>query len=59
MVTAGSGGSVTVTAQDSQGNTVTGYAGTVRVTSTDSQAVLPADYTFVSGDNGVHSLGVT
>ena len=59
MVTAGSGGSVTVTATDSQGNTVTGYAGTVRVTSTDSQAVLPADYTFVSGDNGVHSLGVT
>ena len=26
MVTAGSGGSVTVTAKDSQGNTVTGYA---------------------------------
>src|SRR2546421_243001 len=31
----------------------------VHFTSTDSQAGLPADYTFVSGDNGVHSFSVT
>jgi hypothetical protein len=54
-----------VTAQDQFGNTVTGYTGTVHFTSTDAQAVagagLPANYTFVAGDSGVHSFanGVT
>jgi hypothetical protein len=44
--TAGTTGSITVTAQDSSGNTITTYAGTVHFTSTDSQASLPANYTF-------------
>ncbi len=55
-VTAGTTGSVTVTAKDSFGNTVTGYTGTVRFTSSDAQAALPANYTFVAGDNGVHTF---
>jgi len=53
---AGAAGTVTVTAQDAQGNTVPGYSGTVSFASTDAQAVLPGDYPFVSGDNGSHSF---
>jgi hypothetical protein len=52
--TAGVQSSLTVTAQDAAGNTVTDYTGTVHFTSSDAQAVLPVNYTFVSGDNGVH-----
>ena len=36
-----------------------GYTGTVHFTSTDKHAVLPRNYTFVSGDNGVHTFTVT
>lgn len=46
--------SYTVTALDGTGATVTGYTGTVHFTSTDAHAVLPANYTFVGGDSGVH-----
>jgi hypothetical protein len=35
------------------------YTGTVHFTSTDPQAVLPADYTFVAADAGVHTFSVT
>ena len=54
--TAGSVLSVTVTAEDDAGATATGYRGTVHFTSSDtrSDVVLPADYTFTAGDNGVH-----
>ena len=38
------------------GNTATGYTGTVHFTSSDAQAVLPADYTFMAGDAGVHTF---
>lgn len=60
-VTAGDAFTVTVTAQDSLDDTVTGYTGTVQFSSTDSQAVLPSDTTFTSGNAGVHTLtnGVT
>ena len=60
-VNAGSPFSVTVTAKDSGGSTVTGYTGTVHFTSTDGAATLPSNYTFVGGDNGVHTFtnGVT
>jgi len=60
-VTAGGAQTLTVTAQDASGNTVTGYRGTVHFTSSDGQAVLPADYTFTSTDAGTHtfSSGVT
>ena len=54
--TAGSSFSVTVTALDWYFNTATTYAGTVHFTSTDGKAVLPADYTFVPGDNGSHTF---
>jgi autotransporter-associated beta strand protein len=53
-------GNVTVTAKDAFGNIATGYTGTVRFTSGDSTANLPSNYTFVAGDNGVHTFsGVT
>lgn len=59
--TAGVPGSVTVTAKDGSGNTVTSYVGTVQFTSRDTQATLPADYTFTLTDAGMHvfASGVT
>ena len=59
--TAGTAQSLTVTAQDAYGNTATGYTGTVHFTSSDGSATLPANYTFLAGDAGVHSFssGVT
>ena len=61
--TAGNPFSVTVTAKDQYGNTVTNYAGTIQFTTTDggSSSVVPADYTFVAGDSGTHTFtrGVT
>jgi probable HAF family extracellular repeat protein len=58
-VTAGVAGSFTVTAWDRYGNRATGYTGTVHFTSSDLQAVLPADYTFTAGDQGVHTFSAT
>jgi hypothetical protein len=61
--TAGMPFSITVTALDQFGNTATGYRGTVHFTTSDSGSgtTVPANYTFVSGDNGVHTFtsGVT
>ena len=57
--TAGVAGNVTVTAKDAFGNTATGYRGTVHLTSNDGAAALPANYTFLSGDSGVHVFSVT
>jgi hypothetical protein len=57
--TAGNALSVTVTAEDAYANTVTGYGGTVHLTSTDPKAGLSANYTFVAGDQGVHTFVVT
>ena len=45
---------VTVTALDTYGNTATGYAGSVQFASSDGSATLHSNYTFVSGDHGVH-----
>ncbi|HLN27482.1 MAG TPA: DUF4214 domain-containing protein [Gemmataceae bacterium] len=55
-VTAGTPGTFTVTARDPYNNTATGYLGTVRFTSSDGQAARPGNYTFTSGDNGVHTF---
>ena len=52
-------GSATVTAVDSNNNTVTNYTGTVTLTSSDTQATLPAPYAFQASDNGVHVFSVT
>jgi hypothetical protein len=61
-VAAGTPFSITVTAQDSSGNTAIGYNGTVHFTSTDPQvgagSGLPADYTFTTADQGVHTFTV-
>jgi FKBP-type peptidyl-prolyl cis-trans isomerase 2 len=57
--TAGSYGTVTVTAKDANGNTNTKYTGTVHLTSSDAQAALPANYTFTASDAGVHKFGLT
>ncbi|HEV3003736.1 MAG TPA: SBBP repeat-containing protein [Pirellulales bacterium] len=54
--TAGGTFSITVTATNAGGTTNTGYTGTVHFNSSDGQAVLPANYTFVSGDQGVHTF---
>jgi hypothetical protein len=48
-VTAGAGGTFTVTARDPYGNVATGYGGTVHFTSSDAQASLPADATLTNG----------
>ena len=56
--TAGTAFNVTVTAKDSAGNVATGYTGIAHFTSTDGAATLPADYTFVSGDKGVHTFSI-
>ena len=57
-VTAGSPFSVTVSAEDQFDNLVTTYGGTVHFPTADagSGVVLPADYTFTSGDNGTHTF---
>ncbi len=56
--TAGVSGSFTVTSLMSAGATWTTYTGTVHFTSSDPQAALPADYTFTSSDQGVHTFTV-
>ena len=52
---------VTVTVRSPLGNVATGYTGTIAFTSSDVLATLPANYTFVGGDAGVHTFagGVT
>ena len=49
----------TVTVQNADGTTDTGYTGTLHFTSTDPQAVLPADYTFTAANAGVHTFTAT
>lgn len=58
--TAGSAFTMTVTALTATGAIDASYRGTVRFISSDTQAALPGEYTFVAGDNGVHTftLGV-
>jgi predicted outer membrane repeat protein len=59
-VTAGVPFSVTVTAMDSNGNTISAYAGSVTFSSTDPYpGSLPASYTFTPADQGTHSFSVS
>ena len=46
-------------AKDAFNNTATGYTATIHLTSSDTHALLPSDYSFVSGDSGSHSFSVT
>ena len=55
-ITAGSDGTFTVTALNSNGSTDNTYTGTVHFTSSDIQAGLPANYTFTLADAGVHTF---
>jgi hypothetical protein len=57
-VRAGFAVQVTLTAYDAYQNVATGYTGTVHFTSSDGGAILPADYTFVAGDQGVRKFSV-
>lgn len=56
--TAGAVFSLTVSATDAFGNTITGYTGTVLFTSTDAQITLPTSYTFTATDAGAHTFSV-
>jgi ELWxxDGT repeat protein len=56
---AGAPGSFTVTAENADGTTDTGYTGTVYFGSSDGQAALPANYTFTPADAGVHTFSGT
>lgn len=49
---------VTVQAQDTNGNVITGFTGTVALTSSDPAATLPSAYTFTSSDAGAHPFSV-
>ena len=51
---AGSSGTLTVTALDTNGNVVSSYNSTVHFSSTDNSANLPTDYTFTAADSGSH-----
>ncbi len=58
-MTAGSVGSISVTARDAIGRTWAPYRGVVHFTSTDAHAILPADYRFTAADAGTHTFTVT
>jgi autotransporter-associated beta strand protein len=53
------GFSLTVTAEDQFGNVATSYRGTVHFFSSDSGPVLPNDYMFGVGDQGIHTFSLT
>ena len=57
--TAGTPISVTVTAQDTYGNTETGYLGTLSLTSTDPQSAALGSHAFVAGDAGSYVFSAT
>jgi hypothetical protein len=58
-VTAGTAIPITVSAVTGSGAVNQNYTGTVHFSSSDALAVLPADYTFSSADQGVHTFTVT
>ena len=58
-VSAGTAFSVTVRALDLLNEPTPGYTGTIHFTSSDPLAVLPANYTFTTADQGVHTFSVT
>jgi hypothetical protein len=57
--TAGTLDTFTVTVLNSSGTTWSNYTGTVHFSSSAFLAVLPADYTFTSADQGVHTFTAT
>src|SRR5882762_4475229 len=59
IVTAGTAGTVTVTALDAFGNTATGYLGAVQITTDNPNPALLPNHTFTAGDSGVNVFPVT
>ena len=57
--TAGSAGTIAVSALDASSHVATGYRGRIHFTSSDPTATLPADYTFTAADSGSHDFSVT
>ena len=57
--TAGTSGSLIVTAYDAYGNLATGYTGTIHFSSSDSRATLPASYAFTAANAGTHTFAAT
>jgi hypothetical protein len=55
----GASHSFTVAAETACGNTSLDYMGTIHFSSSDTAALLPADYTFTSADNGSHTFTAT
>jgi autotransporter-associated beta strand protein len=51
--------SITVTVLDAFANVATGYQGIVHFSSTDSGPALPANYTFMASDQGIHTFSAT
>jgi hypothetical protein len=49
---------ITVTALDAYGNIATGYLGKIHFTSSDKHPTFPSDYTYTSGDAGMHTFTV-
>jgi hypothetical protein len=47
---------IVITARDANGNVATGYLGQVHFSSNDGAATLPADYTMLPEDAGVHTF---
>jgi plastocyanin len=56
VVSVGEPFSITVNVYDNFLNLVTGFQGTVQFSSSDPAAVLPAPYTFVLADAGIHTF---
>jgi hypothetical protein len=56
VTTAGKSFTITLTAENGNGSTATGFTGTVQFSSSDPRATLPGNYTFVAGDHGVHTF---
>lgn len=48
--------SITVSAVDGSGMTVSDYTGTIRFSSSDANATMPNDYSFVASDQGEHAF---
>jgi len=57
--TAGIGITFTATAEDAFNNTAVSYRGIATFTTTSTNKTLPANYTYVAGDNGVHVFSAT
>ena len=57
--TAGSSFTITVTALNASNAVEANYTGTVSFSSSDAAAILPANYTFTAGNDGVHTFTIT